>query len=99
MITDWKQYRPQLMVLAMAIAYVLATAPIFRGSAAVYSVLLGFATIGIVALGLTVTLIADEFDLSVGSMASLAAVLAVRLTEYGVLVSLLATVTMCASFG
>ena len=37
----------------------------------------GFPMIGLAALGLAVTIIAGEFDLSVGSMAALAAVIAV----------------------
>lgn len=99
MINFWKEYRPQLVVLAIALIYVFATAPLFRGSAALYSVLLGFATIGIVALGLSVTLIAGEFDLSVGSMASVAAVLAVRLSGAGVWAAIGVTVVTCALIG
>ena len=47
------------------------------GEASVFAVLEGFSLVGLAALGLAVTIIAGELDLSVGSMAALAAVIAV----------------------
>jgi ribose/xylose/arabinose/galactoside ABC-type transport system permease subunit len=68
--------------------------PTFRGEASVYSVLEGFSLVGLVALGLAVTLIAGEFDLSVGSMAALAAVITVLTSSTG-LIGCIAIATAC----
>lgn len=68
--------------------------PTFRGEASVYSVLEGFPLVGLIALGLAVTLIAGEFDLSVGSMAALAAVITVLTSPTG-LIGCIAIATVC----
>ncbi len=68
--------------------------PTFRGEASVYSVLEGFSLVGLVALGLAVTLIAGEFDLSVGSMAALAAIITVLTSSTG-LIGCIAIATAC----
>jgi len=59
--------------------------PTFRGSASAYAVLEGFPLVGLVALGLAITIIAGELDLSVGSMAALAAVIAVLAAPFGLI--------------
>ena len=61
-----------LFVLVVTWIVIAAMTPTFRGQASVFSVLEGFPLIGLVALGLAVTIIAGELDLSVGSMAALA---------------------------
>jgi ribose/xylose/arabinose/galactoside ABC-type transport system permease subunit len=62
--------------------------PSFRGAASAFAVLEGFSLIGLAALGLAVTIIAGELDLSVGSMAALAAVIAVLTSSTGLIGSL-----------
>ena len=57
-----------------------------------FSVLQGFPLVGLAALGLAVTIVAGELDLSVGSMAALAAVIAVETSALG-LVGCLAVAT------
>jgi ribose/xylose/arabinose/galactoside ABC-type transport system permease subunit len=56
---------------------ITVTTPTFRGEASFFSVLEGFPLVGLVALGLAGTIIAGELDLSVGSMAAFAGVIAV----------------------
>jgi ribose/xylose/arabinose/galactoside ABC-type transport system permease subunit len=48
-----------------------------------FSTLNGFTLVGITALGVGVTMIAGELDLSVGSMAAVAAVLTIQLESIG----------------
>jgi ribose/xylose/arabinose/galactoside ABC-type transport system permease subunit len=57
---------------------ITVTTPTFRGEASFFSVLEGFPLVGLVALGLAGTIIAGELDLSVGSMAAFAGVIAVE---------------------
>jgi ribose/xylose/arabinose/galactoside ABC-type transport system permease subunit len=73
--------RPFLLLAAIVLAFALVDFGHgrFLNRATVFSVLQQFATIGPVALGLGLTMIAREFDLSVGSMMSLAGCIAVML--------------------
>lgn len=80
--------RPYLLpfvVLLLTWAVIASITPSFRGTASAYSVLEGFALIGLVALGLAVTIIAGELDLSVGSMAALSAVIMVLASDAGLI--------------
>ena len=67
-----RSYVLPLFVLVITWIVIAAMTPTFRGEASVFSVLEGFPLVGLVALGLAVTIIAGELDLSVGSMAALA---------------------------
>jgi ribose transport system permease protein len=73
--------RPFLLLAAIILAFCIVDwgHGRFINRATVFSVLQQFATIGPVALGLGLTMIAREFDLSVGSMMSLAGCVAVML--------------------
>jgi ribose/xylose/arabinose/galactoside ABC-type transport system permease subunit len=73
--------RPFLLLAAIVLAFALVDFGHgrFLNRATAFSVLQQFATIGPVALGLGLTMIAREFDLSVGSMMSLAGCIAVML--------------------
>lgn len=71
----------------------------FVNRATVFSVLQQFATIGPVALGLGLTMIAREFDLSVGSMMSLAGCVAVMLGADDPLLGLAAAMLVGAVSG
>ncbi|MSO69638.1 MAG: ABC transporter permease [Alphaproteobacteria bacterium] len=89
--------RPYALPLAALIVtwiVISVLTPTFRGEASVYSVLEGFSLVGLVALGLAVTLIAGEFDLSVGSMAALAAIITVLTSSTG-LIGCIAIATAC----
>jgi ribose/xylose/arabinose/galactoside ABC-type transport system permease subunit len=69
------------LVIFLAVALALAAALIIRGGSSfdliLFSILQYFATIGPVALGLGLTMIAREFDISVGGTMSLAGCIAV----------------------
>lgn len=80
-----RAYGLPLAVLAVTWLVISLVTPSFRGTASFYAVLEGFPLVGLVALGLSVTIIAGEFDLSVGSMAALAAVIAVQASPVGLI--------------
>ena len=71
----------------------------FVNRATAFSVLQQFATIGPVALGLGLTMIAREFDLSVGSMMSLAGCVAVMLGAEHPLIGVLAAMLVGVASG
>ncbi|MGV0853511.1 ABC transporter permease [Mycolicibacterium phlei] len=87
------------MTLTAVVVAVLWTEPLFRGSVAVYSTLEGMVLLGIVAAGVSATMIAGELDLSVGSMASLAGVVVIRLGDLGLVPAILATTLICLAIG
>jgi ribose transport system permease protein len=78
-----RAYALPLVVLVAVWIYISSTTDTFRGDAAFFSVLEGFPLMGLVALGLAVTIIAGELDLSVGSMAAVAGAIAVRTADAG----------------
>ncbi|MFO1060635.1 MAG: ABC transporter permease [Dongiaceae bacterium] len=83
-----RRLRPYALPLGVLVAtwiVMAAITPTFRGTGSVFPVLEGFPLVGLAALGLAVTLIAGEFDLSVGSMAALAAVIAVMASSFGLI--------------
>jgi ribose/xylose/arabinose/galactoside ABC-type transport system permease subunit len=100
--TIFERLKPYLLPVAVLIITWLVIAvltPSFRGQASVFSVLQGFPLVGLVALGVAVTIIAGEFDLSVGSMAALAAVIAVRLSFTGLIAAVLLATAAGAAIG
>jgi ribose transport system permease protein len=87
-------------LLALAVyAFFSATDEHYRGARNLYPLLNGFALTGLVALGLGVTMIAGELDLSVGSMAAVAGIIAVYLSGWGVFPCLAVAVVAGAAFG
>lgn len=94
-----RPYFLPLMVLVITWIVIAAITPTFRGQASVYSVLNGFPMIGLAALGLAVTIIAGEFDLSVGSMAALSAAVAVLSSQLGLFGAVGFAVAVCTVLG
>lgn len=84
-----RDYGLRLIVFIGVVIGFMVVAPSFRSSSAVYGLLEQLAFIGIVAMGLAVTMIAGELDLSVASVAALAGVVAIQLSDYGLAVALL----------
>jgi ribose/xylose/arabinose/galactoside ABC-type transport system permease subunit len=83
--------RPYLLPVAVLIVtwvVISVLTPSFRGEASIYAVLQGFPLVGLAACGLAVTIIGGELDLSVGSMAALAAVVAVLTSSTGLIACL-----------
>jgi ribose/xylose/arabinose/galactoside ABC-type transport system permease subunit len=64
-----------------------------------YAMLEGFALLGLVALGVGVTMIAGELDLSVASLAAVAGIIAIELTSLGLVPAVLLTTLAAVVFG
>lgn len=94
-----RPYALPLAVLIIAWIVISVITPGFRGAASVFSVLEGFSLVGLIALGLAVTIIAGEFDLSVGSMAALSAVIAVLTSHLGLAGSVIVATSAGVIFG
>ncbi|MTD55111.1 ABC transporter permease [Amycolatopsis pithecellobii] len=73
-----RAYGVQAGVLVATVVFLALTVPDFTPSSAVFGTLDGIALIGIAGAGVAVTMIAGELDLSIGSMAALAGVVAIR---------------------
>ena len=87
-------YALPVAVLVVVWIYISATTPTFSGDAAFFSVLEGFPLLGLVALGLAITIIAGELDLSVGSMAAVAGAVAIRMEDAGLVGAILIAVAV-----
>ena len=94
-----RSYLLPLGLLIVTWTIIASTTPTFSGEASVFSVLEGFPLLGLVALGLAVTIIAGELDLSVGSMAALAGVVAVKTASTGLVGAIVIAVAMGAALG
>ena len=94
-----RAYALPIVILIGVWIYISATTDTFRGEAAFFSVLEGFPLMGLVALGLAVTIIAGELDLSVGSMAAVAGAVAVRAADAGLIGAVLIAVAVGAVLG
>jgi ribose/xylose/arabinose/galactoside ABC-type transport system permease subunit len=94
-----RSYLLPVLVLVVTWLIIASTTSTFRGEASVFSVLEGFPLLGLVALGLAITIIAGELDLSVGSMAALAGVIAVKTASTGLVGAILIAVAVGAAFG
>src|SRR4051812_47546297 len=89
----------RLLISAIRIGLLLAMLtwfglkfPHFFSQQNVYAILQSFAFLGIIALGLSVTMIAGEFDLSVAAIATVAGLVTVKLGGDSVFVGLSAAV-------
>jgi ribose transport system permease protein len=85
----------------MAIIYLVFALqlPNYHTSSGIAALLDGAVLIGIVSIGVGVTMIAGEFDLSVGSLAALTGVISLEIISIGVLPALLAGVLFAAVVG
>jgi ribose/xylose/arabinose/galactoside ABC-type transport system permease subunit len=99
LVTRARPYALPIAALAVTWIVISLITPTFRGEASVYSVLEGFSLVGLVALGLAVTLVAGEFDLSVGSMTALAAIITVLMSGTGLIGCLLIATACGVAFG
>jgi ribose transport system permease protein len=85
----------------MAVIYLVFALqlPNYHTSSGVAALLDGAVLIGIVSIGVGVTMIAGEFDLSVGSLAALTGVIALEIISIGVLPALVVGVLFAAAVG
>lgn len=89
-----RPYALQLGVLVSLWIFFVATTPSFAGVGALYAVLQSFALLGLVAVGMAVTVVCGELDISVASVAVLAGVICVRVADLGLVSAILvATLT------
>ncbi|MFR9803696.1 ABC transporter permease [Pseudonocardia sp. RS010] len=93
------RYGVQVAILLVVLVVLTTTSTQFRGPSAAFSTLEGFGLLGIVALGVAVTMIAGELDLSAASMTTLGSVIAVRASDLGLLPAILAAVAVCLLIG
>lgn len=98
--------RPEIVVPVLSFAIVLAAyllTPVYHGHELtdfdVYNTLQGFASLGLIALALGLTIIAGEFDVSVLGMQALGGVLAVKAGADSGLLGILAATAACAFLG
>lgn len=94
-----RAYGLPVAVLVGVWTYISATTETFRGEASLFSVLEGFALLGLVGLGVAVTIVAGELDLSVGSMAAVAGALAVRVADAGLIGAIVIAVVIGTLLG
>ena len=85
----------------MAVIYLVFALqlPNYHTSNGIAALLDGAVLIGIVSVGVGVTMIAGEFDLSVGSLAALTGVIALEIISIGVLPALVVGVLFAAAVG
>ncbi|MDO8211900.1 ABC transporter permease [Conexibacter sp. CPCC 206217] len=68
----------RLALLILIVIYFSARASGFLDTGNLFSLMQAFALLGLVAVGLAVTMIAGEFDLSVGSMVAVSGIIAIK---------------------
>jgi ribose/xylose/arabinose/galactoside ABC-type transport system permease subunit len=89
----------RLVLLALVWLSFAATDDNYRTFNNLYAMLEGFALLGLVAAGLMVTMIAGELDLSVGSVAAVAGVIAIQTAELGLIPCVLIATAAGVVFG
>ncbi|WP_067441603.1 ABC transporter permease [Nocardioides jensenii] len=96
-----RAYALRLAVLGAVTAYFLASTPQLISTSGAFGILEGFGLLGLVALGLGVTMISGELDLSAGSMVALASVTTIQLADlgFGLGGAIAATAVLGALFG
>ncbi|PWE55854.1 ABC transporter permease [Metarhizobium album] len=73
--------------------------PSYYSMAGVAALLDGAVLAGIIAIGVGLTMIAGEMDLSVGSMAAFAGILSIKFYAFGILPAFLLVILVCAVIG
>jgi ribose transport system permease protein len=100
-----KPYGIQIAVLVLVSACLFIVFPSFANTSSVFGSLNTFASVGFVALGLAVTMIAGELDMSVASMAVVSGIIAIQIgtimppSALGLTVSIIIPVLIGALFG
>jgi ribose/xylose/arabinose/galactoside ABC-type transport system permease subunit len=90
---------PRFLLAAIVLIAVSMWNYNFLTESNVFTVMEGFAFVGLVALGVGITIIAGEFDLSVGSLAAVAGILAIQMDGLPVVLVIVLTGLICAIFG
>lgn len=87
-----------LLLIVIMFAFAITT-PTFTSPQNLYALLQSFALLGLVTLGLSLTMIAGEFDLSVGSMVAVGGLITLKTGESSVLVGVGCAVAFGALVG
>ncbi len=89
-----------ILLAALVWGYFAATETNYASFRNAFAITEGFVVLGLVTLGLTVTIIAGEIDLSIGSMAALTGVIVVQLNDpIGAVPALIIGVSIAAGLG
>jgi len=88
-------------VALMVVVYLIFASriPSYYSTAGVAALLDSAVLAGIIAIGVGLTMIAGEMDLSVGSMAAFAGILSVKFYAFGMIPSFLMVIAVCAVIG
>lgn len=89
----------RLALAGTVYAFFAATDANYRTQGSIFAILEGFAIVGLIGLGLAVTMIAGELDLSVGSVAAMAGIIAVYASGLGLLPAALIATSGALVFG
>ncbi|QXZ76550.1 ABC transporter permease (plasmid) [Rhizobium sp. AB2/73] len=87
-----------VLICALFAAFSVAS-PNFASAGNVYSLLEASAILGIVAAGLGVTMLAGEFDLSIGSIAACAGLIAIMMSNHGIVTAVVCAVIPALIYG
>lgn len=88
------------VTLAVAVFVIFSIAdPRYASEGNAYAMTEGFVIVGLAALGVGITIIAGEFDLSIPSVALVAGVIAVSLSEYGLIPALIGAAAVSTAIG
>lgn len=89
----------RLILVLLVYAGFALTVTNFASSGNAYSVLESSALLGIIAAGLAVNMLAGELDLSVGSVAACAGLIAITMSEHGIIIAVIAAVIPAVIYG
>jgi len=95
-VKSFKEFTISIIIIFLVIAISIKT-PVFLSSSNIRTTAIGLACNGIVAIGMTIALISGGFDLSVGSIMGLSAVLTVVFANMGINVWLSALIAIAIS--
>ncbi|MCB8881520.1 ABC transporter permease [Acidisoma cellulosilytica] len=94
-----REFAARFALMLVVYAGFATREPSYYHVAGIASLLDGAFLTGVIALGVGLTMVAGEMDLSVGSMAALAGVLSIKLETFGVLPALVASTALAALVG
>ncbi|NIH85254.1 ABC transporter permease [Amycolatopsis granulosa] len=84
----------RLGVAVIVFAYFAITFPVFSSTGNMFTVMEGFAFLGLIALGVGLTVMAGELDMSIASVAALGGVIAVKQAGHGIYVAVLSALAV-----
>lgn len=89
----------RVLLICVVFAAFSVASPNFASTGNIYSLLEASAILGIVAAGLGVTMLAGEFDLSIGSIAACAGLIAIMMSDHGIVIAVVCAVIPAVIYG